>query len=185
MNSVRIGGVAAGLALTGNKSGDAIYVAVVSFQKSINQKHESDAKEKKSLRRWPSASWRERILGKPVRKRGLTLIMQRSTTTCFAVILSILAAATLFGQSPRATCHANYLNGVLTGDVCDLAISPAPAAGSVIVYWVSGTIDPVSGNVVPWALPLDFHGWTTLEYSGPTVGSITYGGATIYTRPLP
>ncbi len=111
------------------------------------------------------------------------------TKSMFAVVLSCIMVLVFIGaahgQSPQVTCRANYLNGVLTGDVCDLAISPAPAAGSVVIYWVSGTLDPISGNVVPWALPLDFHGWTTLEYSGPTVGSITYNEATIYTRPLP
>jgi hypothetical protein len=78
-----------------------------------------------------------------------------------------------------------YTNGVYTGDLCDLIITPAPPPGSVTIFTLSGTINPSTGEVIQGQIPLNFHGWTSLEYSGPTVGSIVYDGATIYARPLP
>jgi len=96
------------------------------------------------------------------------------------LLLLVLFAAFVFGQT--ATCTPYYINGQLSGDHCAIQLA-VPTPGSVVIYWVSGTIDPASGNVTPWALPLDFHGSKSLSYAGPSVGSITYNGVAIYTRP--
>ncbi len=98
------------------------------------------------------------------------------------ILLTILFAAAMFGQS--ATCTPYSVNGQLAGDHCTITLPSVPAAGSVVIYWVSGTVD-INGNVVPWPVPLDFHGSKSISYGGPTVGSITYNGAVIYTWPVP
>ncbi len=99
------------------------------------------------------------------------------------ILLAILFAAAMFGQS--ATCAPYFFNGQLAGDRCTITLPSVPAPGSVVIYWISGTVDPVSGNVIPWALPVDFNGSKSLGYAGPTVGSITYNGIVIYTWPVP
>jgi hypothetical protein len=101
--------------------------------------------------------------------------------------LSALGIVQAQAPTQSATCtpvFADAAHLVMLEDRCTIVIVPAPAPGSVVVYWTSGTLD-LNGNVIPWADPLDFKGWTSLSYGGPDVSSIKYNGVAIYTRPLP